>query len=130
MKTIPLAVLALAAAIVMPSCVVPVGGPHHHRNPRSPASPGGPRITPGERYDHDRRYNDRDGRYHDHDRRYDGRGDSRYGRGRGGQPGHVDIVRLPNGAIRKVYHGGTYYHHGSTWYRPYGSGYIVTPRPY
>lgn len=43
-------VIGLPLAVLFTSCIVPPPPPHHHRDPaRSPYSPGGTAVLPGER---------------------------------------------------------------------------------
>jgi hypothetical protein len=85
-----------------------------------------------DRYDdrYGRRYYDDDDRYYDRDDRYDHRhdGDCDHDRRYDGHRVHT-IARLPVGYRAIVYRGDRYFYHRNLWYRPYGAGFVIVPRP-
>lgn len=119
----PLLLAGLLLASTLSSCVVaPVpAGPAVAA--RSPYSPGGRYVTPGERYA--RSPYSPGGRYVTPRERYATSPYSPYSPYRPG-----GVVVLPRTARPIVYHGVRYHTHGNTWYRPSGRGYVVVARPY
>lgn len=112
----PLLLASLLLVSTLSSCVVaPV--PAGPVAARSPYSPGGRYVTPGERYA--RSPYSPGGRYVTPRERY---ARSPY------SPGGV--VVLPREARPVAYRGVNYHTHGGVWYRPSGRGYVVVARPY